>query len=232
MSLPKINHPTTEITIPSNKNKIRMRPMLVKEEKILLTAKESQDETDIFPAVKQVVNNCIVEKNFNIDSLTLFDLEYLYLKLRAFSIDNVVQLKFQDRDDNKEYEFNVDLNKVEITFPENKPVIKIDDLFHIVMRYPSASIWSDKKLLAQDDVTDGMILNCIDKVFQNDKALTINKKEELEEFIKDLPIKVYSEMREFLLKLPKLQHVIEYKNSNDKERKIELNSLSDFFTLP
>ena len=107
MALPKITHPTSDVTIPSNKKKIRIRPLLVREEKILLMAKETKDETDILVALKQVVNNCIITPNIDINDFTIFDLEYLFIKIRCFSIGNITNVAYVDNEDEKTYNFSV-----------------------------------------------------------------------------------------------------------------------------
>ena len=112
MSLPKIEYPIHLINIPSINKKIKFRPFLVKEEKLLLMAKESDNLADNLLATKQVINNCCLEP-LDINKLAIFDLEYIFLKLRALSVDNMVKLSYVDNEDNKTYTFDVDLNEVE-----------------------------------------------------------------------------------------------------------------------
>jgi len=113
MSLPKIDYPLYNISIPSLRKTYRFRPFLVKEEKILLMAKESKNQSDIFSAIKQVATNCCVD-NIDLNKLPLYDLEYIFLKLRSFSVDNIIKISYKDLEDEKIYDFNVDLNEVEI----------------------------------------------------------------------------------------------------------------------
>src|SRR5574343_282713 len=98
-SLPKIDYPILNIKVPSTKKEHMFRPFLVKEEKILLMAKESRNNADIFTAIKQVVQNCCLDEKFKIDALPIFDLEYLFIKLRAFSIDNVIKINYRDEEE-------------------------------------------------------------------------------------------------------------------------------------
>jgi hypothetical protein len=106
--LPKIEHPTFKIKIPSTEKTHSFRPFLVKEEKILLMAKESKSTSDILSAIRQIVINCSVDEKFDIDKLALFDLEYIFLKLRSISVDNVVKVAYRDNEDSKLYYFEVD----------------------------------------------------------------------------------------------------------------------------
>ena len=119
MSLPKIDYPLYTITVPSLKKSYKFRPFLVKEEKLLLMAKESKEMSDIFTAIKQVVNNCAIDERFDVDKLTIFDLEYIFIKLRAMSVDNIVKVSYKDFQDEKVYDFEIDLNNIEMEMPKN-----------------------------------------------------------------------------------------------------------------
>ena len=110
-NLPKIDYPITNINVPSLKANFKFRPFLVKEEKILLMARESDNAADILIAIKQIINNCAIDKKLDINKLSLFDLEYIFLKIRAISVDNKVKVGFKDTEDGKIYDFEVDLNK-------------------------------------------------------------------------------------------------------------------------
>ena len=114
MSLPKLSYPIFELTLPSTKQTIRYRPFLVKEEKILLTAQASGEPKDILLALRQVINNCVLTEGIDIEQLTTFDLEYLFIKIRAKSVNNVIKLAYKDLDDEKRYEVEVDLSLIHI----------------------------------------------------------------------------------------------------------------------
>ena len=162
--LPKIKHPTFEFVVPSTKKKETFRPFLVKEEKILLLAKSSEDKTDILRALKQVVNNCAISSNFDIDKLTIFDLEYLFLKLRSVSVNNIAKVAYQDNEDQQIYEFDIDLNTIEVKFPEkSEQNIKVTKDIIIKMKYPSVTILDDKGIVeASDDSYFDLVLKCIE----------------------------------------------------------------------
>lgn len=236
MPLPKIEYPINEITIPSLKKKAKFRPMLVKEEKILLMAKTSEDDNDIFNAVLQVVNNCAVDDWFDITKLAIFDIEYLFLKIRSFSISETTEVSFRDTEDEKVYDFVIDLNGIEVTFPENvSNTIKVDDTTGFTLRYPPATLYSDNEFLSlePDKVFDRLVIECLDKFFDGDQVYQSNlyKKEELIEYVEGLPIKTYDKIREFFSNVPSMKHEITYTNKNGSERKIVLRNLSDFFIL-
>lgn len=233
--LPKINYPINSINIPSTKKTSRFRPFLVREEKILLMAKEANNDTDILQAIKQVVNNCAIDDKFDIDKLTIFDLEYIFIKLRAMSVDNKIKVTYKDYEDNKTYDFDIDLNEIEIEFPEkNDKNIKITDKSGILLKYPSASLYDDKEFLnSEKEYLFELIVRCIDKIYEGDdvyesKDYTIK---DLRDFIEGIDVKTFDKIREFLINLPKIKHIIKYKNSLGNDREIELNSLNDFFTL-
>ena len=129
MTLPKISYPTYTIKVPSTKKNVKFRPFLVKEEKLLLMAKESENNADILQSIKQIVNNCCLDENFDNEKLTIFDLEYIFIKLRAFSVDNIVKVSYKDEEDGQNYDFEVDLNSVEIDFPEKRQDMRVGQEF-------------------------------------------------------------------------------------------------------
>jgi hypothetical protein len=233
--LPKIDHPTFKIKIPSTEKTHAFRPFLVKEEKILLMAKESKSTSDILSAIRQIVINCSVDEKFDIDKLALFDLEYIFLKLRSVSVDNVVKVAYRDIDEDKLYYFEVDLEEVEVKFPNKKVdnVVKISDNSGVVLRYPPASIYGDKDFLenSKEHMFD-LIVRCIDSVYVNEEvheSKNIERKE-IEDFLDSLDVKTFRGIQDYLTNTPKLYKEITYENSNGKKKKIVLKSLNDFFT--
>lgn len=225
-----------DVVIPSSKKKIKIRPMLVKEEKILLMAKTSDDASDILSAVKQVVNNCIVDSDVDVEKLALFDVEYIFVKIRAYSVSNISKVSYRDNEDSKVYDFDVDLDKVEVIFPENLETnFAINDTLGIIMKYPQASLYSDKEFLQSpaEQILDNLILNCIDKIYDGDAMIDPKTypREELKDFVENIDVNTYDKIRKFFNTLPTLQYKITYKNEMGNERNIELNSLTDFFTL-
>lgn len=236
MALPKIDYPTLRITVPPEKKPTLFRPMLVKEEKLLLMAKSSEDDTDILQSVKQVVNNCCLDPEFDIDKLPIYALEYVFVQLRAHSIGNEIEVSYRDLEDDKSYKFTIDLQKVEIKYPENvEKIVKITDKSGIVMKYPSAAIYTDKEFLNAngEETFYRLVVRCIDQVYDADNVYEGKDFDEaaLIEFIEYMDIPSFDKVRAFMSSMPTLYHKLEYKNSKGNKREIEMKSLSDFFTL-
>lgn len=235
MPLPKIKHPIYEFTIPSTNKKEPFRPFLVKEEKLLLMAKASEDSGDMLRAIKQVVNNCAINDSFDVDKLAIFDLEYLFIQLRSVSVNNVVKVSYRDNEDQELYNFEIDLKEIEVKFPEKvERVVKITDDMGIQMRYPPASLFDDKEFLKSgEDAFYELIVRCIDKIYDGDDIFdpTDYTKKEIEQFLDDVGVDIFQKIQDFMSNVPKLYYKIEYKNKNGNNRVIELTTLSDFFTL-
>lgn len=231
MSLPKIEYPIHNIKVPSLQKNVKFRPFLVKEEKLLLMAKETGQETEYLSAIKQVIGNCCLEK-YNVDTFTTFDLEYIFLKLRSYSVDNIVKMSFIDNEDQKTYDFEIDLSKIEVKLPEkNNNNIKINKNVGIIMKYPSAELFSDNEFLNSEEQFFDLIIKCVDKIYEGDNIFETKnyKKQDISTFLENLDLKTFESINEFLSNTPKLYHEINYKNSLGNTRKIEFNKLSDFF---
>lgn len=233
-SLPKIDYPILNIKVPSLKKEFMFRPFLVKEEKLLFMAKESNNDSDIFTAIKQIVQNCCLDKKFDIDSIAIFDLEYIFLKLRAFSVDSIAKITIKDNEDSNVYEFDVEIDKIEVKFPKKiENIVKINENAGLVLKYPSASLYSDKEFLKlEKDHLFELILRCVDKVYDGDEVFESKdfSREELSEFIENLSVKVFEKIHKYLMSTPKIHYVIDYKNNLGNDRKVELTSLNDFFS--
>ncbi len=230
--IPEIIHPSIFIEQPSTKKSIPWRRYLVKEEKILLFAKESKDINEIFKSIKDVLKVCCLDSSINIDKIPMFDLEYFFIMLRSHSVNNVESFKVTDREDEKDYTLFVEFDKIIVNFDENAPSknIKVNDQITIVMNYPTASIYDDKEI--KDKLkTEGLfplVIDCIENVFNNDEAIDMTKKE-LEEFVDNLDIKSFEKMKNFLSSTPSLKYTVEYTNSLGNVKQIVFNSLMDFF---
>lgn len=231
MSLPKVDQPLFEMKIPSNNKVVKFRPFLVKEEKLLLIAQQSESDRDILRAIKQVLNNCIVDK-IEIDDLATFDLEYMFLKLRAKSVNNIAKLSYRDNEDDQVYEFEVDLDQIEITTKEQNNKIKINDNMGIVMKYPAAAITEQMTEFENEiDLLMFFVKKCIDTIYDEDTVYPASEasEAELEAFIDSLNLDTFQKIREFFDAMPQLYHKMEYTNKMGNERIIELNNLRDFF---
>lgn len=236
MSLPKIAAPTFELTQPSTGEKLQYRPFLVKEEKILLTAREAGERSDIFRAIKQIINNCVLNEGFDVNKIPVFDMEYLFIHLRAKSIDNVIKFQVQDSDDGQTYNLEVDLNDVEVQFPEEKHngLIQVNENLGVKMKFPTAEI-SDyiKNLKTMAEVENEMLMQCIECVYDEENTYPWSKEsqKEKEQFLESLPVDAYNKMQEFFNTSPYIEHVVKYNNSEEKEKKVVFRSLDDFFIL-
>ena len=233
--LPKIDKPIFEIAVPSLKRDVKFRPFTVKEEKILLVAQQESSEKSIILAIKQVINNCCQEDKFDVDKLATFDLEYLFLKLRARSINNVIEVSYRDNEDDKVYDFEIDLDEVEmLQNADASNIIAITDTIGIKMKYPSVTIIDDAPVDASAaDVVEYLIRKCIDSIYDEENVYPADEYDEKEllEWIDSLDVETFNKIRAFFDNLPQMYYKLEYTNSLGNERTIELSTLSDFFIL-
>jgi hypothetical protein len=197
-----------------------------------LIAQQSGNDTEIIRAIKQILNNCIHD-DLDVDSLAIFDLEYMFLKLRSKSVNNVVKLSYRDNEDDKIYNFELDLDTIEIKMPENiNSKVEINDVIGMTMKYPSASITDRMKEFENEvDLMTFFIINCIDTIYDEDNVYVADEfsEKEITEFLDGLDVKTFEKIREFFERIPRLYHKIEYENSAGSKRSIELTSLKDFF---
>lgn len=233
MALPKINVPTHELEVPSTKDKITYRPFLVKEEKILLLALEENDEMTIARALKQIVNNCTFD-NLSVNDMPLFDLEYIFLNIRAKSVGEAAEIKLLCPDDEKTYvDVSIPLEDVKVQFTKGHDKnIKLTDSITVVMRYPTY------ELLGVDDTdmtiekTFKLIGDCTDKVIDGEtihERADFNDKD-LQEFYDGLETKQFQDVQNFFETMPKLKHTVEVVNPKTKKKsKITLEGLQSFF---
>lgn len=234
MALPKIKHPVFEITIPSSKQKAKFRPFLVKEEKVLLLAQESGNNKDMMLGVMQIINNCIVEGDFKVDELPTFDIEYLFLRIRATSVDDISKLKFTDPDTNEETEASVDLKKVEVKFSDDHSTkIELGDGLTLQMKYPTYSSIEnlDTENANLKETTEKMINICIDKLYQGDEVFDFKDYSEAEvnEFVDSLTSNNFKDIQNFFDTMPKLEHTVKYKVGN-KNKQHTFAGIADFFS--
>jgi hypothetical protein len=232
--LPKIDKPLVEINVPSLKKQLKFRPFTVKEEKILLVAQMERNEKSIILAIKQVINNCCQEPNFDVDKLATFDLEYLFLKLRSRSINNIIEVSYRDNEDDKVYDFEINLDEVEMLQNSEVPnTIEVDENIGIKMKYPTVNIVDDAPTDATaGEVVEYLIRNCVESIYDHENVYPASDytAEELADWIDALDIETFNKIRTFFDSLPQMYYKIEYTNSLGNVREIELTTLSDFFT--
>jgi len=236
MPLPTIVTPSYELTLPSNGKKIKYRPFLVKEEKILILAIESNSMKDISRAIKDVLKNCILTKGVKIDELPTFDIEYLFLNIRSRSVGESIDLVITCPDDN-ETKVNTQIYIDEIKVKKNKnhnPDIKLDDTYTMRLKYPSLDQFIDDNFnfdLDRDNSFD-IISSCIDMVFSDEEAWEAKDctKKELLEFVERLNSSQFKEVETFFDTMPQLSHEIEVENPKTKVKsKVTLEGLASFF---
>jgi hypothetical protein len=237
MTLPKIAMPLFPIKVPSMDREVLFRPFLVKEEKILLIAQESKEERDIIVALKQIINNCVQEENFKIDKLAYFDLEYIFLKLRAKSVSNSIEFKYTDPEDGQVYTIKVNLDEVEIAKNEkNNPVVMIDDErgLGLRMRFPTVehTVEYKKPGLNQDEVLTKIVAACIEDVFDSENVYAFDEytPAQQNEFIDTIPVPVFGKIQEFFDTIPSMKHELTYKTKDKKTKTLTFEGLNDFFT--
>jgi len=236
MALPKLTTPTYELEIPSTDAKIKYRPFLVKEEKILMMAMESKASADITQAVKDIVSECTFNK-VKIDDMPMFDVEYIFLNIRSKSVGEVSNLKLLCPDDKKTYaEVAVNLNEVKVQVGDDHTnKIDLGNGMGMIMKYPTIDSFKDSGI---KDINPSNMLEvistCILQIFEDEGKKVYDTKDqtkkEVTEWIEQLNTKQFTDVQKFFDTMPKLKHEITLKNPKTKvESKIMLNGLNDFF---
>jgi hypothetical protein len=240
MALPKINHPTFTVVLPSTGKEVQIRPFTVKEEKLLLIANASKEFKDVFNAIRQVIVNCVVTEDFNIENCALFDIEYLFIQLRSKSVNNIIEVTLTDPDDQKEYNIKVDLDTVKVNKDNlTDKKIMFDDTSGMILKYPSYSsldvLKNISKDLTEDEIADivyKIYAECIETIFNDDKIYTKKdfSQEEAVEYLNSIPLKNFEKVKDFFNNTPKIEHKITYTNSLGSEKTFTLSGINDFFT--
>ena len=233
MGLPVINTPTYELVVPSTKEKLTYRPFLVKEEKILLMAMEEEKDAQLNRALKQVVNNCTFE-TIDVAKLPLFDLEYIFLRIRAKSVGEVARISILMEDDGETYvPVEIDLESIEVEFKEDHdPKIQLTDEIGIMMGYPTFEhIDFDASESDVNKIFD-MIGSSILQIFEGETVYerTDFNKKELKTFLESLTSDQFKRVQSFFETMPRLRHTIELENPKTKViNTITLEGLNAFF---
>ena len=236
MALPKINTPTYELEVPSTNEKIKYRPFLVKEEKILLIALESNENNQIIQAVKEIVAMCTFDK-IDLGNMPMFDVEYIFLQIRSKSVGETSNLKLLCKDDGETYaDVKIDLGDIKVSVDEehtNK--IELTDEMGMIMTYPTIDSFMNTGI---SEITSSnmleVIATCILQIYDKKGEEVFDAKdqtkEELNDFIGQLNTKQFLEVQKFFDTMPKLQHTVMVKNPKTKvESEVVLNGLNDFF---
>ena len=236
MALPKLTTPTYELEIPSTDEKISYRPFLVKEEKILLMAMESGKNEDIVNAVKQIVSECTFNK-LKVGTMPMFDIEYIFLNIRAKSIGEVSKLKLLCPDDKKTYaDVEVNLEEVQIQVDgDHTNKIELTDSMGMIMTYPTIDSFAESGIqqINASNMTD-IIGKCILQIYENNGEKVYEAKDqtqkELQEFIEQMNTNQFRKVQKFFDTMPKLKHKVKVKNPKTKKSgEVVLTGLNDFF---
>jgi hypothetical protein len=238
MPLPKIATPTYELEVPSSKKKVKYRPFLVKEEKILIIAMESEDSNQIANSVKNVISNCILTKGVKVDELSTFDIEYLFLNIRGKSVGEEVEVLVTCPDDNEtQVPTTINLDEIQVQVSEeHSRDIKLDDTLVLRMKYPSMNEFIKNNFsmggnIGVDETFD-LISSCIEQVYSEEESWSAADctKKELSDFLEQLSSKQFKEIETFFDTMPKLSHIIKIKNpKTGVESEVVLEGLSAFF---
>ncbi len=238
MPLPTIATPTYELEIPSSKKKIKYRPFLVKEEKILIIAMESEDPKQIADALKTVIGNCILTRGIKIDQLSIFDIEYLFLNIRGKSVGEDVDVLLTCPDDGTtQVPATINLDEIKVVIkPEHSRDIKLDDSLTLRMKYPSMQEFVKNNFSNEDNNgvqdTFNMIASCIEQIYNEEEswAAADSTKKELNDFLEQLTSSQFKEIEKFFETMPKLSHTVKLKNPNTGvESEVVLEGLTSFF---
>ena len=237
MPLPKINTPTYELTLPSNGKKIKYRPFLVREEKILIMALETEDQKQITAAIIQILTACIMTRGVKLNELATFDIEYLFLNVRSKSVGETISLNLICPDDEKtSVEVSIDLDSIKVKKDKSHTnTIKLDDNLSLKLKYPSMKQFIESNFEAGVETvsnTMDVVISSIDMIYNEEESWNASEstKKELEDFIDQLNTKQFKLIENFFDTMPKLSHKIKVKNpKTDVESTVLLEGLAAFF---
>ena len=238
MPLPTLSVPTFEVELPSTGKKIKYRPFLVKEEKLLLLAMEGEEEKEVDQAVRDILKACILTRGVKVENLASFDLEYLFLKIRGVSAGEDIKMKVTCQDDG-ETEVNVSINidDIQVEKPEgHSNKIMITDEVGILMKYPGVDQFINLTLLNKDLTSTTevfeLVAKCVDQVFEGEEVWDASemKLQEVIDFLEGMTQQQFEKIQNFFETMPVLRHQLEVKNPNTgKVSVFTLEGLQSFF---
>ena len=238
MPLPKIATPTYSLVLPSTEKEISFRPFLVKEEKLLVLALETEDTKQITTAIKAVIKNCIQTKGIKVESLPTFDIEYLFLNIRGKSVGESIDVNIICPDDEKtSVKVVIDLDDIQVKKTEgHSNKVKLDDTLMMELKYPSLDEFIKNNFDFKDEnameQSFNLIASCIDKIYNEEEVWVADDctKKEIKEFLESMNSSQFKKIEEFFTTMPKLSHTIKVKNPNTKvESEVVLEGLASFF---
>ncbi len=240
MPLPKINTPTYELVIPSTGKKIRYRPFLVKEEKILIMALESEDIKQITDAIVEILSECILTKGVKVLELATFDIEFIFLNVRAKSVGEMIDVNVTCPDDGKtQVQMEIDIDAIKVQKDKkHSNLVKIDEKLSMKMKYPSIQQFVQNNFDIKDTGPDvdqslTMITTCIEQIYTEEESWSAadSTNDELKEFVEQMNTKQFKEIEGFFTTMPKLSHTVKVKNPKTKvESEVVLEGLASFFS--
>ncbi len=235
MALPQVSLPTYELEVPSTGKKIKYRPFVVKEEKILLLALESGDDKQIEDAVRTLLKNCI-QSRVKLEDLAIFDLEYIFLNIRAVSVGEVVEMLLTCEDDGEtQIRYNLNLTEVQVSKPEgHDSKIMLSDTMGVIMKYPSFEEFVKVSIIGKDTSSEviDIMARCVDQIFDNEDVYdsSTTSKKEFVQFIEGLTNKQFEDVQSFFSEMPQLKHEIKLKNPNTGvDNEFVIQGLTNFF---
>ena len=238
MPLPKIATPTYELDLPSTGKSIKYRPFLVKEEKVLVIALESEDTKQITNAIKAVLKNCVLTKGVKVETLPTFDIEYLFLNIRGKSVGEELEVNIVCPDDGEtNVPIFINLDDIQVEKDDDHTnQIKLDDELMMEMKYPSLEQFIKNNFDFEEgnqmDQSFELIATCIDKIYNEDEvwATADCTKKEVKDFLESMNSSQFKEIEKFFESMPKLKHTIEVTNPNTKVKsEVVLEGLASFF---
>ena len=240
MPLPEITVPHFDLVLPSSKKKIKFRPFIVKEEKLLIIALESRDPKQVTTAIKQVLSNCILTRGVKIDQLPSFDIEYLFLNIRAKAIGEAIELNVTCGDDGEtKVPVTLYVDEIQVQYPEgHTDKINMENGYHWKMNYPSLNQFIENNFDVSDKSSENversvkLIASCIDSVYNDEDCwmASDSTEKELVSYVENLTPRQYKKIENFFKTMPKLSHTITVVNPNTgNENSVVLEGLSDFF---
>ena len=237
MPLPKINTPTYELSLPSNGKKIKYRPFLVREEKILIMALETENQKQITDAVVEILDACIMTRGIKVQNLATFDIEYIFLNVRSKSVGETINVNIICPDDEKtSVEIPIDLETIKVKKDKSHTnIVKIDDNLSLKLKYPSMDQFIESNFESSDDTiknTMKVITSSIDMIFSEEESWNASEstEKELEDFIEQLNSKQFQTIEKFFDTMPKLSHKVKVTNpKTNVESTVILEGLAAFF---
>ena len=231
--LPKLKSPIFELLLPSNGQPLKYRPYSVEEEKILLIAQQANEIKESILAIRQVVNNCILD-DIDVNSIPIFDLEWIYLQLRIKSVSDFVEIFVVDPDDKKKHEFSIDLKEIKVVnLDTQKTKIDLDPGVGIIMKYPTYELLEVIQKMDFKDVDDlfEIIYLCMEMIYDEESIYPVQDidKAELREWFTTMQGTLFGKIVNFFEDMPKLQHKLHYMNGAGEEKEVVLEGVADFF---